>query len=147
MSSVVREIVMKRRPQGAPSTDDFEVRERPVPEPGPDEVLVRNRWLSLDPYMRLYLTGLPGAHPPLQPGETLTGGAVGEVVASNATEMPVGTWVFSASRGWREGYTCQASDLRALNPDLGPVQYHLGIFGLTGITAAAGIEDVLAPTQ
>lgn len=147
MSPATREIVMKRRPEGAPTANDFEVTERPLPDPGPGQVRVRNRWLSLDPYMRRYLTGRPGAHPPLQLGETLTGAAVGEVVASNASGMPVGSWVFSASRGWREGHVCPADELRILDPDMGPVQYHLDIFGLTGITAAAGIEDVLEPSE
>lgn len=145
MSATAREIVMSRRPEGAPSQSDFAVETKPLPEPGPGEVQVRNQWLSLDPYMRLYLTGLPGAHPPLQPGETLDGGAVGEVVVSQAAELPVGTPVFSAHHGWRDAYVARADELRPLDPALGPVQYHLGIFGLTGITACAGIEDVLDP--
>lgn len=145
MSQVAREIVMRRRPLGAPREDDFAVTTAVLPAPAPGEVQVRNRWLSLDPYMRLYLTGLPGAHPPLEPGDTLDGGAVGEVVASAAPAMPVGTPVFSPRHGWRDGYVARAEELRALDPALGPLQYHLGIFGLTGITACAGVEDVLNP--
>lgn len=145
MSTIAREIVMRRRPAGAPCAADFAVQQRTLPAPGPGQVLVRNRWLSLDPYMRLYLTGLPGAHPPLQPGDTLDGGAVGEVLASAVPELPVGTAVFSGHHGWREAYLARAAELRALDPAAGPLQYHLGLFGLTGITACAGIEDVLAP--
>lgn len=145
MSATAREIVMRRRPVGAPSQDDFAVETKGLPEPGPGEVLIRNQWLSLDPYMRLYLTGLPGAHPPLKPGDTLDGGAVGEVVASQVADLAVGTPVFSARHGWRDAYVTRADELRPLDPALGPLQYHLGLFGLTGITACAGIEGVLDP--
>lgn len=145
MSRSAREIVMSRRPLGAPSPEDFAVENKPLAAPGPGEVEVANQWLSLDPYMRLYLTGLPGAHPPLNPGDTLDGGAVGEVVASEAPELPVGTSVFSPRHGWRDAYVARVEELRPLDPTLGPLQYHLGLFGLTGITACAGIEDVLDP--
>lgn len=145
MSGQAREVILLERPDGAPRPRDFGIKELTLPTLASDQVKVRNTWLSLDPYMRLYLTGLPGAHPPLQTGETLDGGAVGEVVASEAAELPVGTVVFSPRHGWRDAYVAAASELRAIDPGLGPVQYHLGIFGLIGITACAGIEAVLAP--
>ena len=145
MSPQAREVILLERPDGAPQARDFGIKEVQLPPLASGRVRVRNTWLSLDPYMRLYLTGLPGAHPPLQKGETLDGGAVGEVVASEAADLPVGTAVFSSRHGWRDAYVAHASELRALDPGLGPLQYHLGIFGLIGITACAGMEAVLAP--
>ncbi len=140
-----RAICLQSRPIGAPKAEHFSERLLPLSEPGPDEVLVRNRWLSLDPYMRLYLTELPGAHPTLPLGEPLTGGAVGIVEVSNAEALPPGSWVMSPMHGWRDRYVAPAKSLRQIDPDMGPLQHHLGLFGLTGITAAAGIWDVLAP--
>lgn len=145
MSARARLVCMRQRPVGAVKADDFVLREEPLPALEQDQVRVRNRWLSLDPYMRLYLTGLPGAHPPLPPGAPLSGGAVGVVEESRSDALPPGAWVVSPALGWRDRYVAAARGLQRIDPALGPVQYHLGLFGLTGITAAAGIWDVLAP--
>lgn len=142
--AIATEVVMARRPQGGLAATDFEYVEKSLPMLGPNQVEVRNDWMSLDPYMRLYLSTQSGAHPPLQVGDTLTGGAVGEVIESTALDLPVGTLIQS-QLGWRDRFVTDAAGLRVLNPRLGPAQAFLGVLGLTGLTAYGGTLELLQP--
>jgi NADPH-dependent curcumin reductase CurA len=78
-----REIRLKSRPVGTPTHDNFEIATVDLPDPGPGEVQVRNRWMTVDPYMRGRMNDVQSYVPPFQIGEALQGGAVGEIVASN----------------------------------------------------------------
>src|SRR5205814_638535 len=80
--TVSREIHLKRRPVGMPAEDDFELVEVPIPEPGAGEVLVRNIYMSVDPYMRARMVERPGYSSPFPLGQPLDGGCVGQVVES-----------------------------------------------------------------
>lgn len=140
-----RQIVLARRPAGTPVPDDFRIEETVLAEPAPGEVLIRNRWLSLDPYMRLTMSEQPGLHGTVPLGAALPGGAVGEVVASASGALPVGTLVLSRAHGWRDLYLAPAGTLQPVSDAAGPVQRYLGLYGLTGITAWGGIHGVLNP--
>ena len=83
MAETSREIRLASRPEGEPTPEDFELAEVPVPEPGEGEILVRNEYLSVDPYMRGRMRDVKSYMPPFEVGEVMTGGAVGQVVASN----------------------------------------------------------------
>jgi NADPH-dependent curcumin reductase CurA len=78
-----REIQLARRPTGLPTPDTFRLVEAEVPEPGPGELLVRNRFISVDPYMRGRMDDRPSYVPPFRVGTVMEGGAVGEVIAAN----------------------------------------------------------------
>lgn len=144
MSATATQVIMQRRPRGALNDDDFAFVERTLPELGDGEVLVENHWMSVDPYMRLYLTEQSGAHAPLQEGEVLHGGAVGLVVESRAKNLPVGSAVQSMM-GFRDRFTAHASELIPIDANLAPMQSFLGILGLTGLTAYGGAYHLLKP--
>ena len=135
-----REIRLKSRPVGLPSPDNFELAETPVPTPGPGQVLVRNSYISVDPYMRGRMVDRKSYVPPFQLGEALTGHAVGQVVASNSDQVKVGDFVQSMN-GWREWYVAGAKDVQKFEPAAALSSY-LGALGMPGMTAYAGLLRV-----
>lgn len=145
MSDTSRVFQLARRPEGAPVADDFKLAEVPLPPLAAGQVKVRNRWLSVDPYMRLSLTTLKGVHAPTEIGGELDGGAVGEVIESRSDRLPVGAHVFSPLKGWRDLYVADAGQVAPVDPDLAPLSAYLGVLGLSGMTAYAGLEFVLRP--
>ena len=98
---MIREVVLAARPQGAPQESDFALREVDEREPGEGEVLVRNVFVSVDPYMRSRMSGIRTYVGPYEVGDAIDGGAVGRVVASNDPGFAEGDWVLSGL-GWRE---------------------------------------------
>lgn len=140
-----REVRLARRPNGAPDAADFALVATELPEPADGEVLVRNHVMSVDPYMRLPMTGQAGAHAPMSEGETLHGAAVGVVEISRSPDLPVGAWVSSSSRGWREAYVAPARELTRIDPLAGDPGLYVGLLGLIGVTAYGGVEYVLQP--
>ena len=139
-----REVRLKSRPEGLPTADNFEVATVDLPAPGPGEVQVRNHFMSVDPYMRGRMYDRPSYVPPFQIGEALQGGAVGEVIASNDPAFAVGDAVQSMW-GWREAYNAPANTLQKLDTSSGlPLQAFLGVAGMPGMTAYAGLLRVAA---
>ena len=142
MASVNREIRLKRRPAGLPSPADFELAETPMPAAGPGQVLVRNIYMSVDPYMRGRMMEGDSYVAPFQIGEVLNGGAVGQVVTSNGNaSFKAGDYV-SNFAGWREWFVSSGGDLVKIDPNLAPIQAYLGTFGMPGLTAYAGLLRV-----
>ena len=135
------EIRLKSRPDGMPTPANFELVETPVPTPGPGQVLVRNSYMSVDPYMRGRMVDRVSYSPPFQIGETLTGGAVGQVVASNNPGFKAGDFVSNFS-GWREWFVSSGGDLQKVDPSIVPIQTYLGTFGMPGLTAYAGLLKI-----
>ncbi len=136
-----REIRLRSRPAALPAPDDFELAEVPLAAPGPGEAQVRNLWMSVDPYMRGRMTLRKSYVPPFQIGEALQGGAVGEVVASNAEGLGAGDLVQSML-GWREAFNAPAAGLQKL-PDLPlPPEAYLGVAGMPGLTAYVGLLEI-----
>jgi NADPH-dependent curcumin reductase CurA len=139
-----RRITLATRPRGFPQESDFELVETPVPEPGPGEVLVRTRWLSLDPYMRGRMSTARSYAPPVELGDVMTGQGVAEVVASNASGYSPGELVV-AGTGWQEYAALPAGALRRVDPRLQPPSLALHAVGMTGLTAYFGLFDVCRP--
>ena len=129
-----REIRLKRRPVGLPSADDFEMTTVTLPEPGPGELLVRNLYMSVDPYMRGRMVDRKSYVPPFALGEALQGGAVGQVVQSNGGKFNVGDYVLHGL-GWREAFLSDGKGLAPIDPAIAPVQAFLGTVGMPGQTA------------
>ena len=140
-----REVQLIARPVGEPKPADFLVAESPVAEPGPGQVLVRNDWMSVDPYMRGRMNDAESYVPPFRLGAPMDGGALGTVIASRSADVPEGTTVLHGL-GWREYATLDAEKVRPVDPALAPVQSHLGVLGVTGLTAYAGLKEV-APVR
>jgi NADPH-dependent curcumin reductase CurA len=143
-ATVSREIRLKHRPVGLPSEGDFELFSVPIPAPGPGEVLVRNLYMSVDPYMRGRMIEQPSYVEPFQLGQALEGGCVGEVVESNGGKFQVGDYVLGR-KGWREYYVSDGADLTKIDPSLAPAQAYLGILGVPGLTAYVGLLDIGRP--
>jgi NADPH-dependent curcumin reductase CurA len=131
------EIRLKSRPVGVPTADNFELAETAVPTPGAGQVLVRNSYISVDPYMRGRMVDRKSYAPPFQIGEALQGHAVGQVVASNSDAVKVGDFVQSM-QGWREWYVADGAGVQKFEPVV-PIQSYLGALGMPGMTAYAGL--------
>ena len=136
-----REIRLKRRPTGMPDEDDFALATVPIPELRPGEVLVRNIYMSVDPYMRGRMNAGKSYTPPFQIGEPLTGGAVGQVVAALNGRFQVGDYVTSMF-GWREYFVSDGRGLTQIDPRVAPIQTYLGVLGMPGLTAYVGLLDI-----
>jgi NADPH-dependent curcumin reductase CurA len=135
------EIQLARRPHGAPVPDDFHVAEAPAPEPADGQVLVRNTWMSVDPYMRGRMNEGRSYAPPYELGKAMYGGAVGEVVASRDDEFAEGD-VVQHELGWREYAVVDARHAFRVDPAVGPPQAFLGVLGMPGLTAYVGLLDM-----
>ncbi|MDT3398323.1 NADP-dependent oxidoreductase [Streptomyces sp. B1866] len=133
-----REWHLVARPEGWPKPQDFALREAPVIEPGPGQILVRNIYLSVDPYMRGRMNDVKSYLPPYGLDRPMDGGAVGEVVASNAEGFAVGDHVVH-NDGWREYARVPAEQAVKADPDLAPLSAYLGVLGMPGLTAYAGL--------
>ncbi|MEQ8746859.1 NADP-dependent oxidoreductase [Pyruvatibacter sp.] len=142
MSNVVsKEIRLARRPVGMPKLEDFEVGEAQIAAPGDGEVLVRNIWMSVDPYMRGRMYDRESYVPPFQIGKPLEGGAIGQVIASNSDKVAVGDYVQSML-GWREYFVAGGDTVQKVDAKAAPIQAYLGTLGMPGMTAYAGLLRV-----
>ena len=138
-------VVLKRRPSGEPSPDDFEIVQDLIPEPKPGEVVTRTLWLSIDPYMRGRLREEQTYAVAIQIGEVMTGETVGEVVASADPRFAVGDIVVG-SRGWQT-HSVTAADRLAKVPAGVPSSTYLGVLGMPGATAYAGVTEIIKPQR
>jgi NADPH-dependent curcumin reductase CurA len=146
MGSSSREVHLKRRPVGMPTEDDFEVVSVPVPEPGSGQLLIRNIWMSVDPYMRGRMTDRESYVPPFQVGQVLDGGSVGQVLRSNHPGFAEGDYVCGfAAGGWREHHLSDGTMLQKVDPGLAPLQCYLGVLGMPGLTAYSSLLRIGDP--
>jgi len=131
---------LKSRPQGLPTSENFELGDIDLPPLGDGMVRVRNLWLSVDPYMRGRMNDVKSYVPPFQLGEPMDGGAIGEVVESRADGFAPGDLVQHMA-GWRDEAVVSARTAQKL-PELGaPPEQFLGVLGVTGATAYFGLLD------
>lgn len=137
-----REIHLNQYLKGMPTPDNYSVVEADLPAPGEGEVLVKNLFISVDPYMRGRMSGIRTYIDPFQLGAVMEGGAVGEVVESNFDGLKPGDHVMSMF-GWREGYVAPGKALMKIDTSILPPQAYLGIAGLTGMTAYVGLKRMV----
>lgn len=144
----IQEIQLASRPTGTPSAENFALAQNTLPEIQDGEVLVKNLWMSVDPYMRGRMMDRASYIAPFQIGEALEGGAIGEVIESKNTEFPIGTKV-NSMQGWRSHYISDGNGLTALPVTPLPDQSFLGIMGMPGMTAWTGLFRIanLKPTD
>jgi NADPH-dependent curcumin reductase CurA len=141
--TTVKEVRLKSRPVGIPTRDNFEVATVDLRDPGQGEVQIKNLWMTVDPYMRGRMNDVKSYAPPFQLGEAMTGGAVGQVTKSNDAAFKEGDLVQSQF-GWREGFTAAANTIQKLDPRGLPPQAFLGVAGMPGLTAYAGLLRIAA---
>jgi NADPH-dependent curcumin reductase CurA len=135
---------MVARPHGEPTPDDFRLVELERPDPAQGQVVVRMIAMSVDPYMRGRMRDAKSYAAPWEVGETMKGGAVGRVTASRSDKVPEGALVLTDA-GWRDVAVLDAAHVHVL-PELSdiPPSYHLGVLGMPGLTAWAGLFRVAA---
>ncbi|WP_328581890.1 NADP-dependent oxidoreductase [Streptomyces sp. NBC_00370] len=129
------------RPHGWPEPSVVELREVPVTEPGEGRILVRNLFFSVDPAMRGRMNDVKSYAPPYELDKPMHGSAVGEVIASKAEGFAVGDHVLHGL-GWREYAEFPADRATKIDTALAPASAYLGVLGMTGLTAYAGLFDV-----
>src|SRR2546428_2246030 len=139
MSKVTsREIRLASRPKGLPIANNFSLAKVELEPPKEGQVLARNLYMSVDPYMRGRMNDRKSYVPPFELGKPLEGGAVGEVVESRASQFKPGDLVTS-NLGWREYFVASAKELRCVSRDIQPLSVYLRALGKTGLTACAGL--------
>ncbi|MFC4001766.1 NADP-dependent oxidoreductase [Prauserella oleivorans] len=140
------EVRLASRPHGVPTAENFDIVEVEVPSPGPGQVLVRNTWLSVDPYMRGRMSSAKSYAEPYEVGKVMHGGAIGEVLESGSDDFRPGDIVLHGL-GWRTHAVLDAAHATKVDPDAAPVTAYLGVLGMTGLTAYAGLVDVATFTE
>ena len=144
MSQSAKRVVLAARPVGEPKQADFRVEDYPIPTPGEGRVLVRTIWLSLDPYMRGRMSDGPSYATPVPIDGVMEGGTVNEVLASHHPGFAKGDIVLARS-GWQTHALSDGKDLRKVDPQLGPISTAVGVLGMPGMTAYAGLLDIGRP--
>ncbi len=139
-----RQVRLAARPQDFPRESDFDIVEQPIPTAAQGQLLIRNVFLSLDPYMRGRMSERRSYAPPLAIGEVMVGGTVGKVVQSNHPGFVKGELV-EAMLGWQEYATSDGHGLRKIDPQVAPISTALGILGMPGLTAYFGLLDIARP--
>jgi NADPH-dependent curcumin reductase CurA len=140
-----REIRLASRPRGLPTADNFALAHVELAPPQDGQVLVRNLYLSVDPYMRGRMNDRKSYVPPFELGKPLDGGAVGEVVESRAKQFNPGD-VVTSNFGWREYFIASPKDLHPVSREIQPLSVYLGALGMTGMTAWIGLNLVEVKT-
>ncbi len=138
MTTHTREIHLASRPDGKPTLDNFRTVEVDLPDLDDGQVLVRNTIMSVDPYMRGRMNDVKSYVPPFQIDQPLDGGAVATVIESRVEQLPVGTTV-THGLGWREHAILAGDAVRPLTAGDVPDSAYLGVLGMPGLTAYAGL--------
>ena len=136
-----REIRLASRPNGIPTAANFALAWTDSEPLKDQEVLVRNLFMSVDPYMRGRMNEGKSYVPPFELGKPLNGGAIGDVIESRAREFKPGD-VVTSNFGWREYFVASPSDLHLVSREIQPLSVYLGALGMTGMTAWAGLNLV-----
>jgi NADPH-dependent curcumin reductase CurA len=138
-------VVLASRPVGTPTPQNFAFEDIPLPEPGAGELLLRTLFLSLDPYMRGRMNDAKSYAAPVPVGGVMTGGTVCEVVAAaHGGHIAVGDVVLAQS-GWQEYAVAREADVTVLDPSYAPLSTALGVLGMPGLTAYAGLVEIGKP--
>ncbi|WP_064094255.1 NADP-dependent oxidoreductase [Rossellomorea aquimaris] len=141
-----QQIQLASRPEGTPTNANFHYKKVNVPQPSEREVLVKTLYLSVDPYMRGRMSDAKSYVEPFQLHEPLMGGAVGEVVESKSEQFQKGDFVVGMLP-WQEYSIATEQQVRTIDPNVAPISTHLGILGLTGLTAYFGLLDIGQPKE
>jgi len=139
-----RRILLASRPEGWPTEANFELEEVPVPGVGEGRFLVRNHWLSLDPYMRGRMDAAKSYAKCAALGEVMIGGTVGEVLESRHRGFKPGEFV-NGPLGWQEYAVTDGAGVRKVDGAKAPLSYYLGVLGMPGVTAWMGLLDIAQP--
>src|SRR6266853_170411 len=141
-----RQVLLKRRPEGMPVRDDFDIVDAPLSEPGDGQILVQGIYLSLDPYMRGRISGVRSYAQPTEIGAVIEGRVVGEVARSRDPAFREGDYVLGGY-GWQLYSAVPGQGLLKLDPAEAPLSTALGILGMPGLTAFVGLSEIGRPQR
>lgn len=136
-----KQIELVSRPDGMPQQSNFEMRTAGVGPIKDGEILVKNQWMSVDPYMRGRMKDTDSYVPPFQIDEPLEGGCIGEVIQSQNSDFKEGDMVLG-NLGWREYWSSNGEGVTKIDPNIAPPQAFLGALGMTGMTAWVGLHKI-----
>ncbi len=141
-----RRYVLAQRPKGEPDDNTLRLETTDIPEPAEGQMLLRNKYLSLDPYMRGRMSDAPSYAPPVGIGEVMVGGTVAQVVTSRLDRFDEGDWVL-AFGGWQDYALSDGSGVVNLGKNPQNPTWALGVLGMPGLTAWAGLTQIGQPKQ
>ncbi|WP_288902059.1 NADP-dependent oxidoreductase [uncultured Sneathiella sp.] len=144
MSAMNKQILLKSRPVGEPTADNFELVETAVPTPGPGQFRVKVIYMSLDPYMRGRMGAEKSYAATADLGVPMVGGGVGVVEESNNDQFKVGDYVMCGT-GWQSYCLSDGTGVMKLNPDQAPISTGVGVLGMPGLTAYYGLLEIGKP--
>lgn len=139
-----QQVILLSRPAGWVTPDNFKLIETEMPVPSNGQVLIRNQWLSLDPYMRGRISEAKSYAQHVNVGELMVGGTVGQVIESHSPDFKVGDTVLAAT-GWQLYATMPAAQVLKIDTSRVPASAYLGILGMPGITAWRGLMEICEP--
>jgi NADPH-dependent curcumin reductase len=139
-----QQIILAERPEGWVTPEHFRLIESPMPAPRDGEILIRNHWLSLDPYMRSRISAAKSYAQGVEPGQLMVGGTIGEVVQSRSARFKPGDMVLAAT-GWQLFATISAHQALKIEGNDVPITAYLGVIGMPGITAWTGLMTICEP--
>ena len=143
---VNRQWLLKSRPPAEPEAGNFELVEKPIPEPGDGEIVVKAIYLSLDPYMRGRMREGKSYVPPVEIGAVMEGGVVAQVIASRNPRFAEGD-IVEGLFGWQEYALSDGGNARKVDASLAPISTAVGILGMPGMTAYFGLSEVGQPKE
>ena len=146
MTITNRKITLAERPKGMPDEQTFEFKSEKITEIQQGEILLRTLYVSVDPYMRGRMVNAESYIEPFELNKVIEGGAIGEVIESKSNRFEPGDIVIG-NFGWQEYYVAQENDIRKIDPSVAPITTHLGILGMTGLTAYFGLLDIGQPKE
>ncbi|MHA6645542.1 NADP-dependent oxidoreductase [Mesorhizobium sp. A623] len=141
-----RQLILAERPKGAPNANTLRLIESPLPVPASGQMLLRTEYLSLDPYMRGRMSDAPSYAAPVEIGGVMVGGTVARVVTSNVEGFSPGDWVLSYN-GWQDYALSDGKGVTNLGQSPAHPSWALGILGMPGFTAWAGLKQIGAPKR
>lgn len=141
-----RQFVLAERPKGEPTDNTLRLETTEVPPPGKGQMLLRNEYLSLDPYMRGRMSSAPSYAPPVEIGEVMVGGTVAQVVSSDVQGYEAGDWVV-AFGGWQDYTLSDGTGVINMGKTPQNPSWALGVLGMPGLTAWAGLTQIGQPKQ
>jgi NADPH-dependent curcumin reductase CurA len=146
MAATNIQVLFANRPSGWVKETDFVTVQADMPKPGDGEVLIRNIYLSVDPYMRGRMNDARSYAAGFELGKPVEGGVVGQIVESRNDGFKAGTYVMGMLP-WAQFAVSDGKGLRVLDPKLGPLSYALGVLGMPGLTAYVGLLDIGAAKE
>ncbi|MFO7865077.1 MAG: NADP-dependent oxidoreductase [Salinivirgaceae bacterium] len=139
-------IHLKSRPVGTPKLTDFEITESTIPELKEGELLLKTKYVSVDPYLRGRMSDAPSYIPPFELNKPMASGMVAEVMESNSSDFKKGDHVVGLLQ-WKEMQVAKAEELMKVDSDKAPLSAYLGILGMTGLTAYFGLAEIGKPKE